>query len=285
MRSRRTEAGNPSAPTTAARPRDPSRPRSETWIPTPPDPPPLSNSALCRAELSARTPPRRSHCSKNLAREGEGALRSETWRLPILVSSQPHVPCAPAPPTPPEPRTHRYTTGMGASMNSRLASSGERRQVRGGKAGWARRPVGSQEGPVRCAGGRPSPTSGTPSGAGSFGAIGFWSHKGERREERQKSLPALRTSGEKAGRARGLGRAAGRRVGRGEEIALGRGEPWTPPHGGETPRTPKLTRSTHTPSLILPPCPSRHRPSANGSLPPAPGITCRSAPSECGEHL
>lgn len=126
-------------------------------------------------------------------------------------------------------RNTRYTTGMGASMNSRLASSGERRQVRGGKAGWARRPVGSQEGPVRCAGGRPSPTSGTPSGAGRFGAIGFWSHKGERREERQKSLPALRTSGGKAGRARGLGRAAGRPVGRGEEIALGRGEPWTPP--------------------------------------------------------
>ena len=108
--------------------------------------------------------------------------------------------------------------------------------------------------------------------------------RGEKRKEKEKS-PSSKDCGGKAGRARGLGGAAGRRVGRGEEIALGRGAPWTPPHGGETPKTPKLTRCTHTPSLILPPCPSRHRPSANGSLPPAPGITCRSTPSECGEHL
>lgn len=62
-------------------------------------PPPLSNSALCRAELSARTPPRRSHCSKNLAREGEGALRSETWRP--LQPPSPASPTSLAPPLPP----------------------------------------------------------------------------------------------------------------------------------------------------------------------------------------
>lgn len=111
-----------------------------------------------------------------MAREEEGSLGSQTCPPP-----PPRLRPAPRP-SPSPPGTHRYTTEMGASMNSGLASSGERTQAAGraGRVGAPACGAAGRAGAVR--GSRLPLKSRARSGAGGFGEIGFRATK--RREEK-----------------------------------------------------------------------------------------------------
>lgn len=104
------------------------------------------------------------------------------------------------------PRTHRYTTGMGASMNLRLTSHGERtradRQARCAPGGPVRRWS-------RC-GRRQPPFSGgpTPSGVRGFGEAGFRATKRKEEKTNRKSPGSKHRRGN-AGRAPGVGETWG----------------------------------------------------------------------------
>lgn len=130
--SRHMEAGNPRLRRPPRLPERSSRPSRKPGFHTSP----FSNSALCRAELSARTPLVGPIAVKTWLEREKEPSDLKPGAPPTLVSSQPHVS---APPLPhfQKPGAHRYTTGMGASMNPRLASWAKEGRCRGGKAGQA----------------------------------------------------------------------------------------------------------------------------------------------------
>lgn len=105
------------------------------------------NSTLCRTELGARTPSRLSHFKRNLAPEGEGASDLKPCAPPPGLRPTQHPPAL-RPSGPPAPGTHRYTTGMGASINWWLASPGERTQA-AGEAGGVGAPACESAGEAR----------------------------------------------------------------------------------------------------------------------------------------
>lgn len=137
--------------------------------------------------MGSRTPSRPPHFKRNLAREAE--------RASDLKSGAPS-----------SPRTHRYTTGMGASMSARRASQADGRGRRGRQAGGrtgSLAPAGPQVGPVS----PPQPPfsrSRAPFGVRGFGEAGFRATKRKEEKTNRKSPESTQRRGN-AGRAPGVG--------------------------------------------------------------------------------